>query len=110
LPLRWDERAQQRLYRLAIVDPALSAADLSEDKPCCTHLAFYKELRRLGYVEGQNLVVGLYSGAICYVLGFGAMAREPLSYPILIPGRSVAREPNRVLVAGPTPQSRSVHD
>src|SRR5215472_5147051 len=58
-------RAQQsaRLYRLAIVDPALSAADLSEDKACCTYLAFYKELRRLGYVEGQNLVVGLYSGA-----------------------------------------------
>jgi len=57
LPLRWGVRARQsaRLYRLAIVDPALSAVDLSEDKAGCTHLAFYKELCRLALSRDRTL-------------------------------------------------------
>src|SRR5664279_4891179 len=53
-------RSQQpvKVYRLAIVHPSASVADLTEQT---THRGFYelifKELRRLGYIEGQNLVV-----------------------------------------------------
>jgi hypothetical protein len=37
-------------------------ADLSETGTP-RFVAFFKELRRLGYVEGQNIVVERYSGA-----------------------------------------------
>jgi putative tryptophan/tyrosine transport system substrate-binding protein len=59
-------RAQQsaKQYRIAIFDPATPVAVMNEFghpqyplwKP------FFTELRRLGYVEGQNLVVERYSG------------------------------------------------
>ena len=57
-------RAQQlraKAYRIAIVHPSVPVADIIESggNPYCP--AFFKELRRLGYVEGQNLSVARYS-------------------------------------------------
>ena len=56
-------RAQQptKVYRIAFVHPGIPVSEMSEhgDSPYVT--AFFKELRHLGYFEGQNLVVARYS-------------------------------------------------
>ena len=56
--------AQQpgKLYRIAIVSPSAPVAEMT-DTGIPTFSALLKELRRLGYVEGQNIVVERYSGA-----------------------------------------------
>jgi putative ABC transport system substrate-binding protein len=52
-----------RVYRIAIVHPSASPADMSEtERNHPYYPVFFQELRRLGFVEGQNLVVGRYSG------------------------------------------------
>jgi len=57
-------RSQQlaKMSRIAIVNPSAPVADLTEET---THNefypAFFKALRRLGYIEGQNLVVERWS-------------------------------------------------
>ena len=49
------------MRRLAIVNPSNPVAELTETgNP--RYVAFFKELRRLGYVEGQNIAVERYSG------------------------------------------------
>ena len=56
--------AQQpgKLYRIAIVHPSAPVADLT-DTGSPRFIELFKELRRLGYVEGQNVAVERYSGA-----------------------------------------------
>src|SRR4029077_20001583 len=56
-------RAQQpaKMKRIAYVHPATKVSELSvSGKP--QYRAFFEELSRLGYVEGQNLGVERYSG------------------------------------------------
>jgi putative tryptophan/tyrosine transport system substrate-binding protein len=55
--------AQQRgkVYRIALVHPVAAVADMTEAKDPYYKVLF-SELRRLGYVEGQNLVVERRSG------------------------------------------------
>ena len=57
-------RAQQaaKVYRIAIVSTAVPVAELTETGGVRAWRAFFEELRRLGYVEGRNLVVERYSG------------------------------------------------
>ena len=57
-------RAQQpaKVHRIAIVHPTASVADLTEAGDSAASRAMFKELRRLGYVEHQNLIVERYSG------------------------------------------------
>ena len=57
-------RAQQPAnpHRIAVVSSALPVADMSETGASTPYRAFFKRLRQLGYVEGQNLVVERYSG------------------------------------------------
>ena len=57
-------RAQQagRVYRVALIFPAAPVADITENGPTQAVRTFLLELRRLGYVEGQNLILGRYSG------------------------------------------------
>jgi putative ABC transport system substrate-binding protein len=57
-------RAQQptKPHRIAIVHPAVSIAEMNERADEPYYPAFSKELRRLGYIEGENLVVARYSG------------------------------------------------
>jgi putative ABC transport system substrate-binding protein len=57
-------RAQQvgKVYRVAWVHPSTPVADLSENSGIRHHRALIEELRRLGYVEGRNLIFERYSG------------------------------------------------
>ena len=57
-------RAQQpgRVYRLAIAHPTSSIERLTKARPPRLLGAAFEELRRRGYVEGQNLVLEAYSG------------------------------------------------
>jgi putative tryptophan/tyrosine transport system substrate-binding protein len=49
-------------YRIAIVHASAPVADMSEAGENPYYPELFKELRRLGYVEGRNLVVERYSG------------------------------------------------
>jgi putative tryptophan/tyrosine transport system substrate-binding protein len=57
-------RAQQpaKVHRIAIIATALPVTDINETSSLRLYRAFFQELRRLGYVEGQNLIVERYSG------------------------------------------------
>jgi putative ABC transport system substrate-binding protein len=57
-------RAQQATttHRIAAVYPWASIAEMSESGGDPRYGALFKELRRLGYIEGVNLVVTRYSG------------------------------------------------
>jgi len=57
-------RGQQtaKTHRIALVHPSVSIADMSESGGYPNYAALFKELRRLGYIEGVNLVVTRYSG------------------------------------------------
>jgi putative tryptophan/tyrosine transport system substrate-binding protein len=56
-------RAQQpaKVYRIAIVSPATPVAEMNE-AASTPYRAFLGELRLLGHVEGQNLVIERFSG------------------------------------------------
>ena len=53
-------RAQQRAKRLAVFDPSEASAALRPETDQRYFKAFFEELRRLGYVENQNLIVEAY--------------------------------------------------
>jgi putative ABC transport system substrate-binding protein len=55
-------RAQQRAtpQRMAMFHPAIPPALLTETGGGSAWRAFFGELRRLGYVEGQNLIIERY--------------------------------------------------
>src|SRR6266542_5604587 len=57
-------RAQQaaKVYRIAIMAAAYPVAEITETSSLRFYRAFFQELRRLGYVEGRNLIVERYSG------------------------------------------------
>src|SRR4051812_48457487 len=83
-------QAQQRLppRRIAVFHPAIPVALLTETGGGSAWRAFFSELRRLGYVEGQNLVIERYS-AEGHHERYEALARE-----------IVSRNPD-VIVTGP---------
>src|SRR4051812_7252219 len=58
-PARAQQRATQR--RIAIFHPAIPVALLTETGGGTAWRAFFSELRRLGYVEGENLLIQRYS-------------------------------------------------
>ena len=55
-------RAQQLVHRIALVRTSGSVADMTEAGDNPSFRVLFKELRRLGYVEQQNLIVERYSG------------------------------------------------
>src|SRR2546430_2097240 len=56
-------RAQQppKVHRIAVVHPSAALGDMSETGDNSGYRALFQELRRLGYIEGRNLVVERYS-------------------------------------------------
>jgi putative tryptophan/tyrosine transport system substrate-binding protein len=56
-------RAQQRVahHRIAFFHPAIPASLITETGGGSAWRAFFAELRRLGYVEGENLIIERYS-------------------------------------------------
>src|SRR4030088_1527171 len=59
----WSARAQQQAtqHRIAIFHPAIPTTLLTETGGGSAWRAFFGELRRLGYVEGENLIIERYS-------------------------------------------------
>jgi len=57
-------RAQQsmKVYRIAILHPSHPVSELTEASHFPYWREFFKKLRRLGYVEVQNLAIERYSG------------------------------------------------
>src|SRR5947209_7997730 len=66
-----------RPHRMAIIIPAGPVTMISETGPR-GYRAFFEELRRLGHIEGQNLVVERYSGE-GQPESFADLAREVVS-------------------------------
>src|SRR3954466_2524694 len=85
-------RAQQaaRPPRMAMFHPAIPVALLTETGGGSAWRAFFGELRRLGYIEGQNLLIERYS-AEGHHERYTDIARE-----------IVARNPD-LIVTGPNP-------
>src|SRR5947208_15448906 len=85
-------RAQQRgpQRRIAIFHPAIPTTLLTETGGGSAWRAFFGELRRLGYVEGQNLIIERYS-AEGHHERYADLARE-----------IVSRNPD-LIVTGPNP-------
>src|SRR6059058_5083871 len=83
-------RAQQRTYRVAIFHPAIPTTHLTETGGGTAWRAFFAELRRLGYVEGENLIIERYS-AEGHHERYAGMAKE-----------IVARNPD-LIVTGTNP-------
>jgi putative ABC transport system substrate-binding protein len=53
---------QPKLKRMAIVSPAAKTADMTANSNTGYYRAFFQELIRLGYIEGQNIIIERYSG------------------------------------------------
>ena len=72
-------RAQQptKMKRIAIVSPATKVGDMNITG-IQVYRVFFEELSRLGYVEGQNLIVERYSGE-GQTERFDVLAREVVS-------------------------------
>src|SRR6202048_4984341 len=73
-------RAQQpaRQHRIAIFHPAIPASLITETGGGSAWRAFFSELRRLGYVEGENLIIERHS-ADGHHERYGNLAREIVS-------------------------------
>jgi putative ABC transport system substrate-binding protein len=56
--------AQQpaKVHRIAFISAAVPVTEITEISRLRSYRAFFQELRRLGYVEGRNLIVERYSG------------------------------------------------
>jgi putative tryptophan/tyrosine transport system substrate-binding protein len=56
-------RAEQssRVYRIAVLSVAAPISEMTESGSYPSFVPFFKELRRLGYIEGKNLVVLRFS-------------------------------------------------
>jgi putative ABC transport system substrate-binding protein len=61
-PLSAHAQQTAKTHRIALVHPSVSIADMSESGGNPNYAALFKELRRLGYIEGVNLDVTRYSG------------------------------------------------
>jgi putative ABC transport system substrate-binding protein len=61
-PLAASPQQPKKVYRLAIVHPSHPVKEMSESSNYLNIKALFGELRRLGYVDGQNLIVERYSG------------------------------------------------
>src|SRR5690349_16298714 len=69
--------AQQRVYRIAVISPSVPVADLGETGSQPNYRAFFRRLRDLGYIEGQNLAIERYSGE-GQSKSYAELAREAL--------------------------------
>ena len=58
----WPLTAFGKAQRIAIVVPAFPVSEITETSGDPLFRAVFNELRRLGYVEGQNLLIERYSG------------------------------------------------
>src|SRR5262249_26746314 len=79
-------QAQQpaKVHRIALIATTVPVTELTETSSLRIFRAFFQELRRLGYVEGRNLIVERYSGE-ARTEHYAAVARDVVrSKPDLI--------------------------
>src|SRR5947208_3341316 len=61
-PIAAGAQQSANVYRVALVRTTGSIADMTEAGDNPSYSVLFKELRRLGYIERQNLMVERYSG------------------------------------------------
>jgi putative ABC transport system substrate-binding protein len=61
-PIAARSQRASKAYHIAIVHPSAPISDISDTGDNPYYRALFKELRRLGYAEGENLVVTRHSG------------------------------------------------
>ena len=61
-PFAASAQQLRKVYRIALVHPTNSIIDMGQNSPIRSYRTFFDELRGLGYVEGQNLIVERFSG------------------------------------------------
>src|SRR5262249_29059072 len=61
-PLAAHAQQSGKVFRVAWVIPSGPVAEMNESSGDRGYRAFLEELRRLGYVEGRNLILERYSG------------------------------------------------
>jgi putative ABC transport system substrate-binding protein len=62
LPLSaWAQRST-KIYRIAFLHPSHPVAEMTQNSSLRYYRAFFDEFRRLGYVEGQNVLIERFSG------------------------------------------------
>lgn len=57
-----NAQQSRKLKRVAMISPAAKIVDMSASSNTGYYRAFFQELSRLGYIEGQNIIVERYSG------------------------------------------------
>jgi putative ABC transport system substrate-binding protein len=75
----------RKVYRLAILHPSHPVSELSENSRIKYYREFFHELRQLGYIEGDNLLIERFSGE-GRIHHYPELARE-----------AAARNPNVIL-------------
>jgi len=88
-PLAAAAQQSTNSKRLAIFSPAEPSADLHEHSESKKYRAFFAELRRLGWIEGQNLKVESYG------------REQNTSGPEALATEIVRSNPNVIHVVGP---------
>jgi putative ABC transport system substrate-binding protein len=61
-PLATWAQQPAKVHRIAFISAAVPVTEITETRSLRSYRAFFQELRRLGYVEGRNLIVERYSG------------------------------------------------
>jgi putative ABC transport system substrate-binding protein len=75
-PLAASAQQPAKVYRIAVVHPSAPVERMSEGASGSSGFkAMFGELRRLGYIEGQNLIVERYSGE-GQIAHYAALASE----------------------------------
>ena len=62
LPVGAGAQQSTKVYRIAFLHPSHPVAEMTENSSLRYYRAFFEELRRLGYVEGQNVLIERFSG------------------------------------------------
>jgi putative ABC transport system substrate-binding protein len=93
-PLAGSAQQPTKVHRIALVYPAGHVELMNEASGSPDFKALFGELRRLGYIEGQNLIVERYSGegnaAHYEELGSEAVRQQP-DVILAVTGRMVRR-------------------
>jgi putative ABC transport system substrate-binding protein len=61
-PLGAGAQQSTKVYRIALLHPSHPVAEMTANSSLRYYRAFFDEFRRLGYVEGQNVLIDRFSG------------------------------------------------
>jgi ABC transporter substrate binding protein len=79
LPVGAGAQQSTKVFRIAMVHPSYAVSEMTEASSLPYCRVFFDELRRLGYVEGHNLLIERYS-AEGHVEDYPALARSVVSH------------------------------